>query len=341
MNGIRARVIREGSGPNLCVPLSIALVDLCEVRRAGVAVRKAVCAIAAEIAGPVAINVFDQEALTTTSDGLMVSGAIVAMAAGDMGKVNAEFGFLEMKDVQFSEELVRLEPHLAQWRRLGTERSLYRGPDPAHKLIPVHNAVLTGRAVNNNSASEMMNVVTMQEILFPILGQLQVMADGPVLIGPTGEHISVGIGMTVAEECGRIFPTRQFRAGDTAHGSGEYAKTLKAHIPCIAAPKDVLARHIVRALSHGMVPGLQLGCSPAVLSVAQAVGVPIAWERVTQNALGELASVGITESRLREETPRLSSDEAIRRADEVIPGMDRAVRLEAHSLAEEVLAPLV
>lgn len=333
-------MIREGSGPRQCVPLNIALVDLRDVRGAGVTTREAACAIAAEIGRPVAVNVFDLEALTTTSDGIMAPGAIVAMAAGDMGKINAEFGFLEMKEVRFSEELVSLEPHLGQWRQLGAHRSLYRGPDPAAKLIPVHNAVLTGRAVNNNSASEMMNVVTMQEILFPILGQLELLAGHPVLVGPTGEHISVGIGMTVAEECGRIFPTRQFRAGDTAHGSGEYAKTLKAHIPCIAAPKRVLAGHIVRALGQGMVPGLQLGCSPAVLSVAQAVGAPVAWERITPNAMGELASVGITEVRLREDTVRLTGDEVIRRADEVIPGMADAVELEANCLAEEIAAPL-
>jgi len=37
------------------------------------------------------------------------------------------------------------------------------GPDPKKKKIPIHNATLTGRAGNNNSATEMMHYITMEE----------------------------------------------------------------------------------------------------------------------------------------------------------------------------------
>ena len=137
-----------------------------------------------------------------------------------------------------------------------------------------------------------------------------------------------------------MFPTRQFRAGDTAHGSGPYARTLKAHIPCIAAPKRVLAGHIVRALDQGMVPGLHLGCSPAVLSVAKAIGAPVAAERITRKALQELASVGVTEEWLQAATPKATPDEVIRRADEIIPGMTEAVEVEASRMTTEFVAAL-
>jgi hypothetical protein len=191
---------------------------------------------------------------------------------------------------------------------------------------------MTGRAVNNNSATEMMNVVTMHEILLPILGQLQLMRGGEVLFGPTGEHISVGIGMTVAEKFGRVFPFRQFRAGDTAHGSGAYARNLKDRIPCIVSPKEVLARHIVRALRLGMVPGAHLGCSPAVLAGAKAMGCRIAKEEITDRALEELAGVGFGRDFLAGETAPITGEELIERADEIIPGAVDTRRIPAEEL---------
>ncbi len=161
----------------------------------------------------------------------------------------------------------------------------------------------------------------MEEMLLPILGQLQVMHDEDVVFGITGGVISVGIGMTVAERFGRVFPTRQFAAGQTAHGSGEYAKTLKANIPCMVAPKRVLARYIVRALEAGMAPGLHIGCSSAVLALAHAAGFPIAKDHIEPKARVELASIGVDVDSLGVDSPRLSREEAISRADEIVPGV--------------------
>jgi hypothetical protein len=328
---LHARLIPEGAGPRNEVPLSIAFVDRSDLRRLRISAAQAIRAVAAEVNGPVGVNVFDLDAVTTTSDGVMVRGAIIAMGAGDHGKVHPEFGMLEIPAVAWDAEIAQAEPHLAQWNALYPGRQLFRGPDPARKLIPVHNAVMTGRAVNNNSATEMMNVVTMEEILLPILGQLELMRDHPVLIGPTGEAISVGIGMTVAERWGRVFPTRQFPAGTTAHRSGAYAKTLKRHIPCILSPKRTLARRILQALRAGMVPGRDLGCSPAVLALARAAGSPIAWDAITAEACEELASVGSDREHL-EGISEMDEEQIIAEADRIIPGAEDTVEVPASAL---------
>jgi hypothetical protein len=329
MRQVPVRLIPAGHLGGVHVPLGVALVDQADIVASGVSREQVLHAIARSVEGPVGINVIDLNAITTTSDGVLVEGAIVKMAAADHGRIHPEFGMLAMAHLPITPELLHEEPHLAQIEQLFPGRPLYRGPDPSTKHVPVHNAVITGRAVNNNSATEMMNVVTMHEILLPILGQLQLMRDGDVLVGQAGEHISVGIGMTVAERFGRVFPFRQFKAGDTAHHSGAHAKTLKRHIPALVAPKGVLAQAIARALRCGMVPGRHLGCSPAVLACARHLGSPIAWEAITPRALVELASVGIDDSWRRPPDRVLSDSELIDAADAIIPGIPNAQRLPA------------
>ena len=73
---------------------------------------------------------------------------------------------------------------------------------------------ITGRIANNNTGSEMMNMVDMTEVLVPAYGALEIMRDGEVLIGVAGPEISVGIGMVVYENYGRIF-NRSYGAGKT------------------------------------------------------------------------------------------------------------------------------
>lgn len=335
MEKLLVRLIDEGSQSGK-IPLYIALVDKKDIIRAGITTREAVACIANEINGPVGINIFDLDAVTTTSDGIVVEGAIVAMAAGDGGRVHKEFGILDMEEIFVTDDLIKEEPHLLQWKASYPGKKFFRGPNPDKKLIPVHNAVMTGRAVNNNSATEMMNVVTMEEILLPILGQLQLMKDERVIFGMTGEHISVGIGMTVAEKFGRVFPHRQFRAGDTAHGSGEYAKTLKKDIPCIVASKDVLASYIMRALETGLVPGIHLGCSPAVLAVAKARGFRIGVENITQKAVSELESIGMGLDYMSSAVEIMSEDDVLNKADEIIPGVEEAKGLDAADIVRKI-----
>jgi len=336
MQNVEIRFIKQGTGPKQGAPINIAFVDIKDVAKTGKTTEEFIKDIAKVIDGPVGINIFDMDAVTTTSDGIMVEGAIVTMAAADIGRVHPEFGILHMEEMPVTPELIKEEPHLAQWEKYYKGKKLFRGPDPHKKLIPVHNAVMTGKAINNNSATEMMNAVTMEEILLPILGQLQIMKDRPVVFGLTGGVISVGIGMTVAEMYGRVFPTRQFKAGDTAHGSGEYAKTLKATIPCIVAPKKVLAHYIIKSLKAGMVPGLHIGCSPAVLAVARAFGSPIAVDNITKKARIELESVGIDVEKLSDSTELLTEDQILKNADAIIPGVVDPVEIDSTNFATKI-----
>lgn len=329
------RFMRKGVGVGTGLPINMAFIDKRDLEAESIPESAALAAIAREVNAPVGINVFDMDAVTTTSDGVVVDGAIITMAAGDIGKIHPEFGVLHMARIEVTEQLVADEPHLAQLRGEFAGRPLFRGPNPATKLIPVHNVVMTGRAVNNNSATEVMDAVSMEEMLLPILGQMQVMHDGEVMFGMTGEVISVGIGMTVAEQFGRVFPTRQFAAGRTAHDSGEYAKTLKAKTPCMVASKSVLAEYIIRSLDCGMVPGRHIGCSPAVLAVAHAMGRPIDIDRIEDKAWVELASVGWGVERLRADSPRLSREQVIARAAEIIPGVTDAVVKHTREVVEK------
>lgn len=329
MGKLMFRYLDKGVGAKFGAPIGMALVDQQAIAAAAVSEEAALEGIAAAVGGPVAINVFDLDAVTTTSDGVIVKGAIVTMAAADGGKIHKEFGILHMEAIEVDEALLAEEPHLRPLEHMYPGCKLFRGPDPAKKLIPVHNVCMTGKAINNNSATEVMNAVTMEEMLFPILGQVQVMNEGDVVFAVTGGVMSVGIGMTVAEKFGRVFPTRQFAAGETAHDCGAYAQTLKASIPCVVAPKDILAKHILDVLEEGLIPGKHLGCAPAVLCVAHAFGSEIAVDNITDRAWLELESVGLSKKQFLAPSPRLTREEILARADEIIPGLIEPRRVKS------------
>jgi len=313
-------MIPEGILDGKIIPVSVVFMDTDSIEKSGLTQDEAIIRVAKEFSGPTAINIFDRNAITTSSDGLVVEGAIVRMGAADNGKVNPDFGILPMAEIPYSEERIKDEPHLIQWKKLFPGKKLFRGPDPAKKIIPIHNVTITGRAANNNSATEMMNIITMEELIFPILGQLECINHGNVVVGYTGEEISVGIGMTVAEQFGRVFPHPQFHAGETAHDSGAYAKTLKRDIPCIVCDKKVIAARTIRALQCGCVPARELGCSPVVLSVARALGSEIAFDRIKPSAQAELDSVGCTREWMMQKQ-NMTPEEVIAHADEILPGI--------------------
>ena len=324
----------EGKIEDKMIPDNVIFMNVKDIAAAGMTQDEAIHEVAKRHMEPTAINIFDMDACTTTSDGLCVEGAIVRMGASDRGRVNPDFGILPMYEFSFDEKMLETERHLIQWKKLFPERKLFRGPDPSKKIIPIHNVVISGRASNNNSATEMMNIVTMDEVLYPIIGQLESQRDGELLVGWTGETMSVGIGMTVAEQYGRVFPHPQFKAGETAHNSGPYAKTLKQWIPCIVASKQTMAKYIIRALDCGCVPGRDIGCSPLNLAVARALGNEIAFDNIADSAWAELASVGITRA-WAEESLNLSPEEVIERADELLPGVEDAKKYKAHELIRE------
>lgn len=113
----------------ITIPLNIAFVNLADIASCNISAREAVKLIASSIDGPVGINVIDMDCVTTTSDGIMTEGTVVLMAAGDRGKINPDFGILEMEEIPYSEELIREEPHLKQWEMYPGKR-LFRGPNP-------------------------------------------------------------------------------------------------------------------------------------------------------------------------------------------------------------------
>ena len=143
------------------LPLAVALIDYQDILDVGIDMPAACKTVANCIGGPVAINIIDLDAVTTTSDGIMIPSAIRSMAAADRGKIHPEFGYIPMAEIPHTDEIFAREPHLRQWDINYPGRRLFRGPDVADKAVPVHNVVITGRACNNNSGTEMMHLVTM------------------------------------------------------------------------------------------------------------------------------------------------------------------------------------
>lgn len=323
MRELKYKVIPKGSAEGV-IPLNLTFIDKKDIDEAGMTAREACELVAKHYGQETTINVMDLDAVTVTSDGIMAPGAVVAFASADHGKINTDFGFISVSEMPYSYELLEAEPHLKQWDVYYRGKRLYRGPKPSDKRPRAsynENMTITGRIANNNTGSEMMNLVEMTEILTPHFGMLALMQDDEVLVGLCGPEISVGIGMVVREHDGRIFDWA-FDAGMTAHRSGVYAKTVKLGIPIIVGTKKAVAHYTILALEAGMVPGLHIGCSPAVLSIAKAMGYPIAMDRIMENAWIELESVGITREILEAPSEKLSREEVIARADEMLHGVE-------------------
>ena len=307
------------------VPINLIFINKRDVMAAGLTYRQACEVIAKNFKEPAAIDVIDMDAITVTSDGIVVDYAIVAFASIDFGMSNRDFGFLSVTEQGYSEKLLAEEPHMKQWDAIDAYRGkqLFRGPNYEDRWPRApHNETqtITGRIANNNTGSEMMNVIDMTEVLVPAYGAIEIMKDGEVLIGVAGPEISVGIGMVVFETYGRIFH-RSYGAGKTAHNSGEYAKTVKSDYPAIAGRKSTLAEYTLRALEIGLVPGKDLGCSPAVLAIAKAGGFEIAYDNIEDRAWVELNSVGITKEWLQAPNEKLTHEQIVAKADEIVPGI--------------------
>ncbi len=321
MKILKYRLLEKGTGKKYGSPTNMAFLDKSDINEAGLSCQEAVKEVAKKENVPVAINVLDMDVLTTTSDGLVVEGAIVMFAAADKGKVHSEFGLLPIKKMEVTEEMITREPHALLAKKLYPGKPIYRGADYDIKNVPIHNSVMTGRTINNNSGTEIMDAVSMEELLIPILGQLEIMNDNEIILGITGEEISVGIGTTILEDYSRSQPYMKCSPGDTAHGSGKYAKTLKSELPILLAPKKVLARHIITALEEGFRPGKELAVSPAVLSVCHYMGMEFDPETVTVQAKTELEAINIDINKIGIDSPCLTAAEVIEKADEIIPGV--------------------
>lgn len=335
---LKYRLIPEGAADGV-VPINLAFIDKKDVDDLHISYKEACQMVATDLNKvAVTVNVIDCDAVTVTSDGIMSDGgAIVAFAAADRGTINNEFGYMLVSESPYTEKMIAEEPHMKQWNSdFYRGKRLHRGPSAEdRKPLDSHNEnmVMTGRITNNNTGSEMMNVVDMTEILVPIFGQMQIMRDGDLLLGVAGPVVSVGIGMVVRERQGRIFGWN-YGPGKTAHNSGKYAKTVKSDYPMLAGDKKVVAEYTLRALDLGLVAALDLGSSPVVLSVAKAYGKPIALDNIEENAWVELESVGITREKLEAPSKVMSREEIIANADTVLPGMEDGKKYKASELVE-------
>ena len=334
---LKYRIVPQGAADGV-VPINLIFIDKADVVAAGLSYLEAVQLVADEYRDTcAAVNIIDQDAVTVTSDGIMADSAVVAFASVDRGRINVDFGFINVSEIPYDPVIFQEEPHMAQWHSdYYRGKRLYRGPsteDRGNRNAHNENMTITGRIANNNTGSEMMNLVEMTEVLVPFLGQIELMRDGNLLIDLAGAEVSVGIGMVVRERRGRIFGW-QYGAGQTAHNSGKYAKTVKSDYPAIAADKKVVAEYTLRALECGMVPGWHIGCSPVVLSVAKAAGYPIAYDEITDRAWVELESVGITREKLEAPAPVLSREEVIAQADDILPGMKNGKKYRAQDICQ-------
>jgi len=341
MSKFRYRIIPQGAADGI-VPLNLVYIDKKDIDAAGISAFDACKAVGKALGDDcAAVNVMDMDAITVTSDGIVADGAVVALAAVDHAMMNKVFGFMNVSEITYSDKVIKDEPHMKQWLEdCYKGRKLFRGPntqDRGERSSHNENMSMTGRIVNNNTGSETMNVVDMTEILIPFFGQYEIMTGGEVLIGIAGPVVSVGIGMVVSERHGRIFGSDNlgsYRAGMTAHNSGVFAKTVKQDYPVIASKKSVLAEYTLRALDIGLVPGKDIGSSPAVLSLAKAYGKPIAFDNITERAWIELESVGITRQWLKEAVKPMSRSEIIAHADEIIPGVENGKVYKVSDLVE-------
>lgn len=338
---LKYRIIPQGAADGM-VPLNWVFIDKKDAKECGLTDLEACYAVGKALGDDcAAVDIIDMDAVTVTSDGIMAPGAVVGVASVDHGLINQNYGYLNISPLPYSDQMIKEEPHMKQWLMDEYKgRPLHRGPsaeDRGNRGPNNENMTMTGRIANNNCGSEVMNMVEMTEILAPYFGIHEIMTDGEVTIGIAGPVVSVGIGMVVSERHGRIFGGKNlgaYRAGMSAHNSGKYAKTVKQDYPAIAAPKSVLAEHTLRAFDIGLVAGRDIGCSPAVLSLAKAYGKPIDLDNITERAWIELESIGITREKLEAPSNVMSREEVIAHADEIIPGMDGAKKYAVSDICE-------
>ena len=341
MQKLKYRIVPQGAADGV-VPLNWVFLDRKDIEALGLTHLEACKIIAKELGDDcAAVNIMDMDSVTVTSDGIMVDGAVCGLASVDHGMINKDFGYMKVSEFKEYEGMMEAETHMKQWLTdYYKGKPLHRGPSTKDRGIRVghnENMTLTGRIANNNVGSEAMNMVDMTEILVPLLGMHEIMHGGTVNIGVAGPMVSVGIGMVVSELQGRIFGYTSlgaYRAGMSAHNSGKYAKTVKSDYPAIVSTKPILAEYTLRALDCGMVPGRDIGCSPAVLSLAKAYGKPIDFDNISERAWIELESVGMGRAKLEEATPVMSREEIIAKADSIIPGMEDAKTYAVSDICE-------
>lgn len=155
------------------LPINLIYVDAKDVHAAEIGYLDACRAIARDYDQPAAVDILDMEAMTVTSDGICAPGAVVAFAAIDHHMLNEDFGYIPVSEFPHNREIIAQEPHMKQWDALYPGRRLYRGPSVedrgAHEGHN-ENQANTGRISNNNTGSEMFDMISMEEVITPFFG---------------------------------------------------------------------------------------------------------------------------------------------------------------------------
>ena len=340
---LKYRVLTKGTADG-AVPLNWVFLEKKDIAAAALTDFEAVKVIAEEFKDScAAVDIVDTEAVSVTSDGIMNPIAVTGIASVDHGMINKTYGFLNISPIPEYEGIFVDEPHMRQWHlEQFRGRTLYKGPNAkdrgSERAGHNENMTLTGRISNNNCGSEAFNMVEMTEVLVFMSAANEIMRDGEVTVCVAGAEVSVGIGMIVSERWGRIFGGTNlggYKAGMSAHNSGEYAKTVKSDYPAIAAPKEKFMKYMLDALDTGLIVGRHLGSSPALLRTAHQYGKEIDLEHISDRAWVELNSIGITKEELAKPVAKpYTREEMIAHAEEIIPGMKNAKRYKVSEIVE-------
>ena len=330
---LKYRVLPIG-GIDGAMPLNWVFVDKKDINAAALTDIEAVKVIAEEFKdSSAAVDIVDTEAVSVSSDGVMYPVAITGIASVDHGMVNKTYGYMPISEIPEYDGIYEDEPHMRQWHLDKYRgRALHKGPNNkdrgSERAGHNENMTLTGRISNNNCGSEAFDMVSMTEILVFMGAAREIMDGGEVTVCVAGPEVSVGIGMIVSERWGRIFGGTNlggYKAGMSAHNSGEFAKTVKSDYPAVAAPKEKFMEYMLDALDTGLIVGKHLGSSPALLMTAHYYGTPIALDNITDRAWIELNSIGITKEMLTKPVDKpYNREEMNPQAQEIHPGMKAA-----------------
>ena len=131
MQKLKYRVVPTGAADG-AVPLNLVFIDKKDIDGAGLSYKEACEMVAKEFMDDCAsLNIIDQDAVTVTSDGVMADSAVVAFASVDHGKINKEYGFMNVSEIPYTNELIAEEPHMRQWNTTYySGKRLHRGPSP-------------------------------------------------------------------------------------------------------------------------------------------------------------------------------------------------------------------
>ena len=95
MAELKYKLIPKGAAEGR-VPVNMIFVNQKDIVNAGLSYREACEIIAKDFNGPASIDIIDMDAVTVSSDGIMLDFAVVAIASCDYGIINKDVGFMQI-----------------------------------------------------------------------------------------------------------------------------------------------------------------------------------------------------------------------------------------------------